>query len=309
MYNFTDQKPAPRADDARLIRTPAATATGVTFLQSLQVMATPDAFDERQSSAAYGCASHEILEQGACGSSWAFAATRTYSDRLCRASSGQFNGALSEQDLISCYKSGPYYVVPRGNRITGPASFSTTWLEEDGCFGGGSVVNAFVQLTMEARASRWARPYIGEGFTTSPCAAFSNPLSINYSAAGGQVYVLRNAAGFDIVGEIKTAVYTQGPVATTVEMWRDLSIYTGGVYVKDQGQDAGSDNLGLHAVVIIGWGVTPAGLPYWICANRARARFVSLSLAQRSPMLCGWAALEGWPGTRTPAPIRPQCGQ
>jgi cathepsin B len=260
MYNFTDRKPQA---DSRLIRTPLATSSSITVIQT-QVTATPDTFDERQFSAAFGCNSHEILEQSSCGASWAFASSRAYSDRLCRASNGLFNGAVSEQDLVSCYKTGPYYAS--GTRITGPANFAA-WSGEDGCAGGGSIVSAFIQLTMEARSARWSRPYTAESFVTNACSAVNNPLSIQYSAVAGQVYLLRDAPGSDMVGQIKTAVYTQGTVASTLEMWRDLSIYTGGVYVRDVGQDPVADYLGLHAVAIIGWGADASGAPYWIFAN------------------------------------------
>lgn len=61
----------------------------------------PVSFDAR--TAWPGCV-HPILDQGHCGSCWAFAATESLSDRFCIASEGQINVTLSPGDLvrISC---------------------------------------------------------------------------------------------------------------------------------------------------------------------------------------------------------------
>jgi len=59
----------------------------------------PDQFDGRQQ---WPNCIHPVLDQGACGSCWAFAATETLSDRFCIYSHGKVNVVLSAENLLAC---------------------------------------------------------------------------------------------------------------------------------------------------------------------------------------------------------------
>jgi hypothetical protein len=54
----------------------------------------PSSFDVRTK---YPGCTHPVLDQGDCGSCWAFASTETLSDRFCVASNGTVNVTLSPQ--------------------------------------------------------------------------------------------------------------------------------------------------------------------------------------------------------------------
>jgi hypothetical protein len=69
--------------------------------QRVAVRDVPDSFDGREEWP--GCI-HAVLDQGQCGSCWAFAASETLSDRLCIASGGVVNVTLSPGDLLGCEK-------------------------------------------------------------------------------------------------------------------------------------------------------------------------------------------------------------
>ena len=58
---------------------------------------------------------------------------------------------------------------------------------------------------------------------------------------------------------------TNGPVEVAFTVYSDFEQYTGGVY-----QHVSGDELGGHAVKILGWGVdntTGSPVPYWLVAN------------------------------------------
>ena len=63
-----------------------------------ELLQLPASFDERHSGLA--CGSYAIVDQGSCGSCWAFAGARVYSDRMCRATNARWSIALSEQHMV-----------------------------------------------------------------------------------------------------------------------------------------------------------------------------------------------------------------
>jgi cathepsin B len=52
-----------------------------------------------------------------------------------------------------------------------------------------------------------------------------------------------------------------GPVQTAFSVFEDFLSYTSGVYQHAHGQEVGG-----HAVKIVGWGVD-GDVPYWLIAN------------------------------------------
>jgi len=60
---------------------------------------------------------------------------------------------------------------------------------------------------------------------------------------------------------IMQEIYSHGPVETEFTVYEDFLSYTGGIYQYTWGQE-----LGGHAVKILGWGTT-GGTKYWIAAN------------------------------------------
>jgi cathepsin B len=63
--------------------------------------------------------------------------------------------------------------------------------------------------------------------------------------------------------QIQQEIYTNGPVECAFTVYNNFMSYTGGVYNETAG-----DELGGHAVKIIGWGHDQAsGLDYWLINN------------------------------------------
>jgi cathepsin B len=61
--------------------------------------------------------------------------------------------------------------------------------------------------------------------------------------------------------EVKADLYENGPVETGFTVYEDFMSYKSGIYRYTNGEE-----LGGHAVKIIGWGVEK-NQKYWICAN------------------------------------------
>jgi len=183
-----------------------------------------------------GCV-HHVLDQGQCGSCWAFGATETLSDRFCIESNGKINVVLSPESLVSC-----------------------DWEGNFGCSGG------IPQLAWEYM--EWAGilsldcfPYTAGNGTVpdcpSSCVNGSQPFKKYYAAEFSQ-------STFLTAWEIQNAIFSDGPVEGTMSVYDDFFAYSSGVYVASD--DAVYE--GGHAIKIVGWGHdATSNLDYWIVQN------------------------------------------
>jgi len=175
-----------------------------------------------------GCV-HPIMNQGNCGSCWAFGATEALSDRFCLWSKGRINVVLSPQELVSCDHEGGC----------------------NGC-GGGMLAPAWEFMKKPGMVTIQCLPYYGtDARCPSKCANGAAP--VFFHAA--------NAYGVPS-GDIMAEIYTHGPVEAAFTVYQDFMSYAGGVYSHSWGSE-----LGGHAIKMVGWGVTEQGVDYWICAN------------------------------------------
>ena len=63
------------------------------------------------------------------------------------------------------------------------------------------------------------------------------------------------------VAKIQTDIMTNGPVTGAFTVYSDFPSYKSGVY-----KHTTNEQLGGHAVVMMGWG-TENGTPYWLIKN------------------------------------------
>lgn len=175
------------------------------------------------------------LNQGQCGSCWAFGATKSFGDRLCIATNATTNVLLSEQELVSCNLDGL-----------------------EGCSGGDPVT---------------AMRYIAEyGLPTSQCVPYTsgkdgNVPSCASKCVDGSAMKLYYASFLSLrwhptVEGIMESIYTQGPVEACFTVYNDFMYYKSGVYSHVSGSE-----LGGHCIVLLGWGKTSDGIDYWIAQN------------------------------------------
>jgi cathepsin B len=176
-----------------------------------ELTVTPWNFDSR--SAWYGCV-NQILDQGQCGSCWAFAATEALSDRFCIASQGKVNPVLSPQYLVSCDSS------------------------NFGCNGG-------------YLSKAWA--FMEKGVPSYSCVNYtatdSDCSSVCDDGSKLTLYKATNIKAYKGPKAIQQAILTDGPVETGFDVYDDFFAYSGGIYSHTYGGLEGG-----HAVKIVGWG-------------------------------------------------------
>jgi cathepsin B len=199
----------------------------------------PAAFDARK---VWPECVHAILNQGDCGSCWAFAASEVLSDRFCILSNGSVNVVLSPQHLLSCEKENWYC------QMGSLPNFAWGYLVKNGIVS----MNCF--------------PYTsGQNGTVPSCPHgelfCEDGEAVLYYKAKDYVHVGNSINPDSHLQEIMAAVM-QGPVDVTFDVWGDFLAYSGGVYSHKSGSYAG-----LHSVKIIGWGSDASDGDYWIVAN------------------------------------------
>ncbi len=176
----------------------------------------PASWDWRTQNAVSG-----VRDQGSCGSCWAFASVECLESAAIRQGGYPASIDLSEQDLISCYSGGGS--CSEGSNLDGPAKYlATTGIVDETCF-----------------------PY-GEESWQSGEPVESCSLCSNWQA---DLYIVGNHGTVtQDVDDLKTAVYTNGPLAVSFKVFEDFEYYKSGVYSYAYGPVEGG-----HAVLIVGY--------------------------------------------------------
>jgi cathepsin B len=215
------------------------------------ISALPDNFDSRVQW--NQCDSIKaIRDQSACGSCYAFGAVEAMSDRICIQFS--MNVTLSSAAAAFCCDD-------CGGGCDGgfPSAVWQYWKErglpEEGCW-------PYPLKSCDHHLNNSGNPCPSDEYPSPACASkcvsgWAGPAwnsDLHYASE------VHNIDGGEAA--IMQEIYTSGPVETAFTVFEDFVSYKGGVYKYTWG-----DELGGHAVKIIGWGVTSAGVKYWIVAN------------------------------------------
>jgi cathepsin B len=215
-------KPLPVEEAARYRDPIQLDATGYTV---------PPAYDARDVYAGQeSCKAFQVMNQGACGSCYAFASAAAYSARLCRFNPGSVgNVVVSPQDLMDC---------------------------TNGC-DGGNPISVFNTILEKPAVETWCDPYLGKKET---CGGACNDGNF-YTAQTGSIRMVGGATA-DGVTQMQLELLRGGPGVVSFTVYDDFQAYSSGVYVKS----AAAVAKGAHAVSLVGWG-EEAGTPYWIIQN------------------------------------------
>lgn len=187
-----------------------------------------------------------ILDQGHCGSCWAFGAVESLSDRFCI--HFDLNISLSVNDLLAC----------------------CGFFCGDGC-DGGYPLQAWKYLASSGVVTEECDPY----FDTIGCShpgcepAYPTPKCVKKCVNGNQLWsdskhYSVNAYTIDPdPHSIMAEIYNNGPVEVDFTVYEDFAHYKSGVYKHITG-----GAMGGHAVKLIGWGTSDDGEDYWLVVNQ-----------------------------------------
>ncbi|XP_063903579.1 cathepsin B-like cysteine proteinase 4 [Zophobas morio] len=188
-----------------------------------------------------------ILNQGQCGSCWAFATSEVMSDRLCIQNKARVKVQLSPQDLITCCST-------CGSKCNGgyPSTAFRYW-DMTGIVSGGDYLS-----------NSGCKPYgateFKDGVATECQKTCTNPsykTPYDKDKRFGTTYYQVGV----VASQIQAEIFAKGSVTAVFTVYEDFSFYKTGVYYHAYGAIRGR-----HSVKIIGWGVDN-GLPYWLVAN------------------------------------------
>lgn len=201
----------------------------------------------------------EVRDQSECASCWAFGVAEVATDRLCISTNGSNQDRLSPDDIVSCCTNCGFKC--KG----GYTGMAWEYLRLTGVVTGG-----------EYGTTNWCKAYPfpqcehGIEGQYPPCSSTppSDPECIEKCQDG---YINeykkdrhRISSAYQLssdVEEIKTDIYTNGPVEATFMVFEDFVVYKSGIYHHVEGK-----NIGLHTIKIIGWGEED-GEKYWLCVN------------------------------------------
>ncbi len=211
----------------------------------------PAEFDSREK---WGSLIGDILNQGQCGSCWAFATSEVLQDR-CSIESGKQIGQLSQQ-----------YLLIASNGIG----------ELQSC-AGGVIEQSFAFMTSNSIPLAASLAYDATDLANNPSLKATetcDPGSDTVQWIGSQEYCVSggtdttsNKQCSQSVPAIQKEIMTNGPVAAGITVFQDFETWWGQGATTVYSHSGGSGSaLGGHAIKLIGWG-TDDGTPYWWFAN------------------------------------------
>jgi cathepsin B len=219
----------------------------------------------------------DIWDQGACGDCWAVSTVTVATDRMCIESGGVTSGAsqprLSVEHMVGCCRACGFGCGD------GFPNYAWMWLAGQHVPGGTSdygLVTGGQQGDTEwcssytvPKCNHYDTPGVplpscegGIPAQTPTCPTTCDANSTYKTAFAQDIHRFQSAYSVPSDPEqIKAEIFAHGPVTAGFTVYADWLHYTTGVYTTKGGEE-----IGAHAVAIVGWGVED-GVEYWHVRN------------------------------------------
>jgi len=198
----------------------------------------------------------EQMNQGGCGSCWAFSLAHMMADRVTLMTNGKVRACLSTRQIMEC-----------GDYMNG--------VENTGCQGNDpyTVINSIQNKPINLMArDQYPRAY--DATDTDPKACTEVDPSSGFSVSCKSAFMISepitepgDAANKRNIQNMKSHIYNEGPILCTFTCYNEFIDYDG-LTIYEPSPDVDTSGAGGHAIEIIGWGKDPAsGTSYWVGRN------------------------------------------
>lgn len=170
------------------------------------------------------------MDQGKCGSCWAFSVAKAFSHRYCKKHGVQ--------------------------RVFSPFHLAGCDRRNAGCQGG-IIIPAWRYIDLRGLPLESCQPY-DVNLTQVNCSRQCFNSSQKFETYKTDFW---SVARYPSIPEMQLSILTEGPVTTSMKVHNDFLYYKSGVYSHTKGE-----MMGYHAVEIVGWG-TLKEEDYWLVSN------------------------------------------
>lgn len=231
------------------------------------------------------------MNQGSCGSCWAFASVSCLADRFNLQSEGKYHIQLSPAKMVLCDWQGKELDVSHPeDALTTLVNINAQSLKEGACYGN-TLADAWRYLYLIGVPTLECIPYdvsVQTSVKFTPLGKFQSPDEIplcqDIAGLAGDMcsdYTIDTKAGLikgtparmyrcvffyrvHGVDNIRMNIYRWGPVSTGMKVYPDFYTFDPKTEIYQWNKEG--PKVGGHAIVLIGWGVDN-GVPFWWVKN------------------------------------------
>ncbi|ADB04059.1 papain-like cysteine peptidase [Cannes 8 virus] len=222
-----------------------------------------------------------VMNQGNCGACWSFSSTSSMADRFAIFSGGKIKFVPSPAKPIVC----DYHPTVADLQSQQKIRQLNEKFSKDGACHGNSLPESFEYLYVYGTTTLSCFPYTFANYTSKEQLPFCIDLlgeKLDHCPSGVPMKIFRVKIPYFVQRKLRrdttdrdlmADIYMRGPVSCGYVVYKDFMFpkqfpdsWKEGVYKHIQNPET-QEIMGGHAIVLVGWGNSPKGVPYWIVRN------------------------------------------